>query len=199
VAAPIVVAGLLTSHLTQEATMPHYRIVEEHALYFVTFSVVEWLPVFVTEAPCQIITESLNFCHREKHMRINAYVIMPTHFHAILFDEDFESQRLRRSVTALRKYTGRQLTRYCLEAQSECFSATVKAKAGKDRKYRFWQDGIHPEAIYSEAFWRQKFNYLHENPCRKGLVWEPAHWRFSSAGWWVEGMESDVPLTAVEW
>ena len=27
--------------------MPHYQVVQEHGLYFVTFSVVEWLPVFV--------------------------------------------------------------------------------------------------------------------------------------------------------
>jgi hypothetical protein len=54
------------------------------ALFHVTFSVVDWLPIFISEAGCKIVTESLNFCHRQKGLRINAYVIMPTDLHAIL-------------------------------------------------------------------------------------------------------------------
>lgn len=94
--------------------MTRYQIVQEHALYFVTFSVVEWLPVFVAEEPCRIVTDSLNFCHKHKHLRVNAYVIMPTHLHAILFDEDFDANRLQQTLTDLRKYTGRQLTDHCV-------------------------------------------------------------------------------------
>ena len=29
--------------------MERYRIVESHALYFLTFSIVQWLPVFISE------------------------------------------------------------------------------------------------------------------------------------------------------
>jgi hypothetical protein len=59
--------------------MERYRFHSEGVVYFVTFSVVEWLPVFVSERAFKIVTESLNFCHRKKGLRINAYVIMPTH------------------------------------------------------------------------------------------------------------------------
>jgi hypothetical protein len=41
--------------------MERYRIVEGVGLYCVTFSVVKWLPVFIDETACKIITESLNF------------------------------------------------------------------------------------------------------------------------------------------
>src|SRR2546426_11129895 len=69
--------------------MERYRFHSDGALFYVTFSVVDWLPIFVSEAACKIVTESLNFCHRQKGLRINAYVIMPTHLHAILFHADF--------------------------------------------------------------------------------------------------------------
>jgi hypothetical protein len=36
---------------------------------------VEWLQVFVSQASCQIVAESLSFCHRDKQPRVNAYVI----------------------------------------------------------------------------------------------------------------------------
>ncbi len=61
--------------------MERYRIQPDAAVYFVTYSIVEWLPIFVTEATFKIVTDSLTYCHRHKHLRINALVIMPTHMH----------------------------------------------------------------------------------------------------------------------
>lgn len=179
--------------------MSRYRIVQDHALYFVTFSVVDWLPVFVAEEPCCIVTDSLNFCHERKHLRTNAYVIMPTHLHTILFDADWNADRLRQTLTALRKYTGQQLTKHCHFHLPPCFAGTLRASSGPDRRHRFWQGGIHPEAIYSQTFWRQKLDYIHDNPSRKGLVREAHHWRFSSAAYWLAEGESHVILTPVDW
>ena len=89
------------------------RICQDAALYYLTFSVVHWLPVFVSEEPCLIITESLNFCHREKGLRTNAFVIMPTHMHLIGSDADFDVERLSQTLTDMRKYTGQRLADYC--------------------------------------------------------------------------------------
>jgi hypothetical protein len=56
-------------------------------------------------------------------------------------------------------------------------------------------------AIWSEAFWQTKINYLHDNPRRKGLVREATDWRFSSAAYWLGGQmqEADVALSGVTW
>lgn len=77
--------------------MERYRISDEAAVYFVTFSGVKWLPVFVSETACRIVTDSLTFCHRNKGLRTNAFVIMPTHIHAIIFHETFRSAPLTES------------------------------------------------------------------------------------------------------
>jgi len=61
--------------------MARYRISDDVAIHFVTMTVVDWLPVFVSEATCRIIAESWNVCHERKGLRIHAYVIMPTHLH----------------------------------------------------------------------------------------------------------------------
>ena len=44
-----------------------------------------------------------------------------------------------------------------------------------------WQDGFHPQALYSHDVFEQKLNYLHENPVRKGLVQRSDDWWYSSA------------------
>ena len=56
--------------------MERYRLHAEAAVYYLTYAIVEWLPVFVAEASCKLVTDSLTFCHRQKHLRINAYVVM---------------------------------------------------------------------------------------------------------------------------
>ncbi len=150
--------------------MERYRFYSDSSVYFVTFSIVQWLPVSVSESACKIVTDSLNFCHHKKGLRINAYVIMPTHFHAILFHESFDAHQLEKVVTDFRKFTGRQLCDHCERHTPACFSATLRHEAGNDRERRFWRPSRHPEQIETEAFWQTKFDYLHENPCRKGLV-----------------------------
>ena len=72
-------------------TTERYRLTNDAYVYFVTYSIVQWLPVFITEAACKIVTESLSFCHQQKELRTNAFVIMPTHIHAIVFDSDFDN------------------------------------------------------------------------------------------------------------
>jgi REP element-mobilizing transposase RayT len=181
--------------------MERYRITSDAAVYFVTFSIVDWLPVFISESACRIITDSLNFCHENKSLCVNAFVIMPTHMHAIVFDRGFDSQRLQNAITDFRKFTGRSLCDFCDAHMPRCFRESIRAASREDRERRFWQPSRHPEAIVSESFWRQKVDYLHENPCRKGLVLRAADWRFSSAAYYIsEGRAAcDAKISPIDW
>ena len=185
----------------QRLPMERYRIRDDVGIYFLTMSVVEWLPVFVSGGACKILAESLNFCIERKSLRVNAYVIIPTHFHAIVFMSHFDVEGLKNALTDLRKFTGRRLIEYCQKHMPGCFDAVFVASAGEDRQRRFWQATVHPERIETEAFYRQKFDYLHDNPCRKGLVHAPDHWRFSSASYWQSErpIPNDVILSQLEW
>jgi len=181
--------------------MERYRIHPDAAVYFLTYSIVEWLPMFVTEATFRIVTDSLTYCHHHKHLRINAFVIMPTHLHMIVFDCDYANDRLIRTLADFRKFTGRQLSDFAGQHFPKCFAETLRQQATADRERRLWQPSRHPEAIQSEPFWQQKVDYLHDNPRRKGLVRLPQEWRWSSAAWYFsEGQQlADVPLTPIAW
>ena len=182
-------------------SVEHYRFSADGAAYFVTFSVVEWLPVFVSDAAFKIVADSLNFCHRHKGLRINAYVVMPTHLHAILFHESFGAKSLETVVTDFRKFTGRQLCDFSERHTPACFSEMFRRAAGSDRDRRFWQATRHPEQVQTEPFWQRKIDYLHENPSRKGLVRRAVDWRFSSASYWQSDgqIANEVMLSALEW
>ncbi len=180
--------------------MERYKITEGVGIYFVTFTIVDWLPVFTEEPTFIIITDSLNFCIHNKDLRVNGYVIMPNHLHAVVFDKEFESVHLKHTLDDFRKFTGRQLADYCDAHFSSMFGEAFRRHAGEDRQRRVWQPTQHPEAIVSNGFWEQKVNYIHQNPVRKGLVRKPEDWRFSSAGFWMEeDRDSEVELCELGW
>ncbi len=154
----------------------------------------------MSEAACRIVTDSLNHCNQHKGLCTNAFVIMPTHMHAIFFDRDFDSNRLVQTLADFRKFTGRSLSDYCARHMPRCFAATLRDAATADRARRFWQPSRHPEAIETERLWKQKLD-SHENPCRKGLVARAQYWRFSSAAYYVlDGQgECDVKIFGLDW
>jgi REP element-mobilizing transposase RayT len=61
----------------------------------------------------------------------------------------------------------------------------------------FWQTTRHPIGLVTEKVFEQKVNYIHWNPCRKGLVRQPEDWRFSSASFWMKGVVKNRPLAKV--
>jgi len=181
--------------------MERYRITDGVFVYFVTFTIVEWLPVFIEDTTYKIITDSLNFCIQNKELRVNAYVLMPNHFHAVVFDKEFNNERLKHTLDDFRKFTGRQLADFSDAHLSPTFGEAFRRAAGEDRQRRVWQPTQHPEGIVSERFWQQKVNYIHENPVRKGLVLHPEDWRFSSARFWIDenALNSDVEISGIGW
>ena len=55
------------------------------------------------------------------------------------------------------------------------------ANDSKATNYRLWQDGYHPELLYTEDFYRQKLDYIHNNPVVLEIVTRPEDYLYSSA------------------
>jgi putative transposase len=180
--------------------MEKYKITRDASIYFLTFTVINWLPVFISEEPCQIVFDSLNYCHREEHLRINAFVIMPTHMHIIAFDGDFNNSRLQETIIAARKFTGRELADYC-DQKVPVIGRLLHNTKQTDRERQFWQQSRHPESILSQKYFQQKVNYIHDNPRRMGLVRSGTDWRYASASYWLcqPPGETDIQLTGIMW
>jgi REP element-mobilizing transposase RayT len=83
-----------------------YRVHHPERAHFVTCTIVEWLPVFTSQACCDILVRSLEHCRRNKGLKIYAWVILDTHFHAILAASDLASV-----LRDLKSFTTRQVLR----------------------------------------------------------------------------------------
>jgi REP element-mobilizing transposase RayT len=65
---------------------------------------------------------------------------------------------------------------------------------GRGNDFKVWQTGFHPIAIVNERFFRQKLDYLHDNPVRKGYVERAEHWQYSSARNYILDDHSVIPV-----
>ena len=50
-----------------------------------------------------------------------------------------------------------------------------------NKAYQFWKQDYHPIELNTPEKLKQRLDYLHENPVRSGSVWEPWHYKYSSA------------------
>ena len=177
-----------------------FRVFPESSYaYFVTCTVVNWLPVFEDEAYREVVLDCLAYLREHKHTWLNAFVIMPTHLHAVLWPE--EGINLSDVLRDFKRFTSRQISK---EAQQRAdhialnvFAAARRAGRAQDvSQYQVWQEGSHPEAIYTLDFARQKIDYIYANPVRAGLAKAPEEWPYSSARAYLLG-ENTYPPTDV--
>ncbi len=162
-----------------------YYTRETERAYFVTSTIVDWLPALQSAACRDILAGSLDYCQREKGLKIYAWVILENHFHAVV-----QSPQLPRVMADLKKFTaGKLLAQLAVERRDWLLDLLQAGKA--DHKtasvFQVWQEGYHPQAIYSDEMMQQKIDYIHANPVRRGWVNAPEHWRYSSAHAWLEG------------
>jgi putative transposase len=91
---------------------------------------------------------------------------------------------LIKSVASFKSFTARNIINQLEQsnAQSTLKRLRFAKRAHKaDRVYQVWQEGVHGELVYSEGVMRQKLDYIHHNPVKRGYVDIGAHWRYSSA------------------
>jgi DNA modification methylase len=55
------------------------------------------------------------------------------------------------------------------------------AKRSNVKKYQLWQHDNMPIELYSDKVIKQKFDYIHQNPVKAGLVFNAVDWKYSSA------------------
>jgi REP element-mobilizing transposase RayT len=156
-----------------------YQVREPHYAHFVTATLVAWLPVFTSAARCDILVNSLEYCRQHKGLQIHAWVILDSHFHAILAAPD-----LTRVMADLKRHTARRLLEQLAAEQNDWLLGQFKyfrARHKTESQRQVWQEGSHPQALSSDEMLLQKLEYLHNNPVKRGLVAAPEHWRYSSA------------------
>ena len=174
-------------------------VADDNRPCFCTITVLDWLPVLTEARYVEPVLESLRFCRGNKGLKLYAFVVMPNHLHLIAAAGD----RLHEVIRDFKRFTSREIhERLRADGRKSLLHwlqyATQQARRGRG-ELGLWQDGFHPQAIWSREVFQQKLDYRHANPCRKGLVQRPEHWRFSSAAAYAGEGTSCIEVDLPEW
>ncbi len=143
-----------------------YYFAEPDRPHFLTCTVVEWLPVFTRQEAVQILFDSWEYLQRHQGLRLYGFVVLENHLHAVAQAEDLPA-----AWRSFKSYTARKLIDLLEAHHAEALLKRMHfaRKAGRgDREYQFWQEGSHPQLIDGEAMLRQKLEYIHQNPVKRG-------------------------------
>lgn len=64
-----------------------YKIRDQYAWHFMTFTVIIWIDIFSRQLYRDILIKNMEFCRQNKGLQVGAYVIMPNHMHLIWRNE----------------------------------------------------------------------------------------------------------------
>ena len=165
-----------------------YKIRNQRELYFVTFTVIEWIDVFIRDEYRQVLIESIQYCQRNKGLEVYAYCFMTSHIHLIIGTAG--PYPLQGIVRDLKAYTSRMI-RKTLENLNEVSESRRNwmlarmYKAGirnpNNWDFQLWQQYYHPIELATNEMIDQRLEYIHLNPVAAGFVEQPEDWIYSSA------------------
>jgi putative transposase len=154
------------------------------AMVFVTTTVRDWKPVFedpdCAEVALTQLAETVSFFGHA----LAAYVLMPTHLHALLGLANL--QQLSQIMQSFKSLSARRLRPLLRPEYMEMFDHTGR--------FTFWKQRFDDLVIWSEKQFRIKVEYIHNNPVKAGLAKQAIDYPYSSARDWLTGVDGKVHI-----
>lgn len=156
-----------------------YRVQDQSAVHFVTFTVHQWADVFTRPIYVDILLDSLTHCQKEKGLKIYAWVVMSNHCHLIVSSKN---DNLSDIIRDFKKFTSKAIFKAIEENPHESRKSWLLKVLNFEGRTWFWNEGYHGEEIYSQDFFDTKLDYIHKNPVKAGIVEKEEEYLNSSAG-----------------
>lgn len=156
-----------------------YRQYEIKYSYLITSSFVHGLPLFSKPEVVQFVLEAIKYHQVQNDLKVHAYCIMENHFHLVAEHSDFKT-----CMQSIKSYTAKLILDFLRSKNNQLYlkQLAFSRKRGKrESVYQVWQEGYHPKQISTDKMLKQKINYVHFNPVKRGYVDKPEDWRYSSA------------------
>jgi putative transposase len=164
-----------------------FKIRDQEAVHFVTFTTIQWLDIFIRTEYRDIFLDRIRYCQMHKGLEVFAYCIMTSHVHMILARHG--AQNLEHVIRDIKKFTSTKIIEAIRDNPQESRRELLMwlfEKAGtrnpNNTRYQFWQQHNHPIELNTNEKVEQRLNYIHNNPVDAGIVRYPEHYLYSSAG-----------------
>ncbi len=152
--------------------------------YFVTTGLSKSVSLLNQSRCAEVITRNLDFYREKFKFRLLAYVVMPDHLHLII--QPSLEGNISEIMRDFKKHTAKDIIHLLEEEKRFEILGLFREAAGRyhpkeNRRYQVWEDRFDDVVLYSDAIFRTKLDYIHNNPARAGLVDNPSDYPYSSA------------------
>jgi REP element-mobilizing transposase RayT len=107
----------------------NFKSSESGIPYFLTFTVVEWLNVFTQTSYLKILWDSLQYCRKEKGMKLYGFVFMTNHLHLII-SADYKNIKLWEIIRDFKKFTAQKIIQIMQKEENRRWILDVMKAAG---------------------------------------------------------------------
>ena len=130
----------------------------------------------------------------ENQQEVISYVIMPNHFHAILYlpQKGYDLNKIIGNAKRLVAYE--IIERLKKQEQGKLLALLSSAVTGPEKSkgqlHKVFEPSFDAKPIYNQKFFMQKFNYIHHNPvsAKWNLAKDYTHYEHSSASFYEVGI-----------
>ena len=176
------------------------RYDEPGHVHFVTVSCYRRLAFFRHDGARNAFIEALRFVRDKHHIRWLGYVVMPEHVHFLVLPEERDAEEpvsISLILHDLKGFSGRvakRALRDVWKGARTLGTPPMDAWATGDGPKPFWKTRGYDFNVVQEAKVKEKLDYLHGNPVRRGLVHDPEEWCWSSYRYYELGDESVITM-----
>jgi REP-associated tyrosine transposase len=141
------------------------RIWLDSPIYFITMCTKDRRPVLARDKVTEILIEEWRAAHERHGWAVGRYVIMPDHVHFFCRPE-LGATKLSEFIGAWKSWTSRKI--HALGGPRSATAATA-----------LWQREFFDHALRSDESYREKWNYVFDNPVRAELVSKTQEWKYA--------------------
>lgn len=179
-----------------------YKFHDNSKLYFVTFTVINWIDVFIRQEYRDVVYESIRYCQKEKNLDVYGYCIMTSHIHMIIGTENGVLSDIVRDFKAFTSRHIRKAIETHYGESRKAWMLWMMKRAGinnaRNKDWQFWQQHSHPIKLNNLEIALQRLNYIHKNPVVSGMVDFPEEWKHSSAGIYSGIRKGEIDIVLIE-
>ncbi len=149
--------------------------IKGRAVVFVITSVYKWKSIFQNDNLARTALKQFEETAKYFKVSIIGYVLMPSHFHALLGFSRIE--QLSKFMQTFKSLSSRKIK----EIISDKFKKEFLGKG----KFNLWRPRFDDLIITSNEQFNVKLNYIHNNPVKDNLAKGSTDWPYSSAKDWL--------------
>ena len=170
-----------------------YKHDDAYTTYFCTFTCFNWIHLFEITQSYDLVYDWFKVLKTKYNCDVVAYVIMPNHLHVILYFRE-AGFSLNKIISNGKRFIAYEIIKRiqkkgAMQLLQKLSDELTEREKRKGQKHKVFTDSFDAKPIYSEKFFLQKLNYIHNNPVKGkwNLAKDFSEYEHSSASFYEFG------------